>query len=84
MRKLFSLILVVALVIPASFPGLPALSRGAENFEFRSSNFEIVPPGPLAPLHPCSPAPRHLSLHPASTVPECRCAHRPIGRGWSG
>ncbi len=42
MRKLFPLFLTVALVVPASFPGLPILGRGATE-RFSS-----------APQQPCS------------------------------
>jgi hypothetical protein len=61
MRRLFALFLVVALVISSSFPGLPTLSGGAGNFEFRNSNFEIVHPGSPAPQHPSTSAPQPSS-----------------------
>ncbi|MBC8262552.1 MAG: hypothetical protein H8E47_00305 [Anaerolineales bacterium] len=57
MRKLFPLLLVVALVVPSSFPGL-ILSRRAEAL---GSGGEF----PAAPLLLGSPAP----LHPSSSAP---------------
>jgi len=58
MRKLFPLFLIVALVVPSSFPGLPVLSMGAE--EQRSMGELSSAPRhtrTLAPLHPSPSSP---------------------------